>query len=228
MLKTTLRRRRALALLGLLLATIALYGLPLCRGRVLAGRDVFRMSIPDCDFLMRCWRAGQLPLWTPFQRLGQPFAATLQSQAFYPIRWIALALSRGDPVQAPSLEHVLHIVLATVGAFLGCRRLGASFPSAATGAALFALGPCLTHLAIVPNMLSAAAWSGFILAAGAQVARAPGPTPAAKLAVSSAMSLLAGSPETWLWQAAVLVVPLALSRRRARATAWLAASVGGS
>lgn len=202
-----------------LIAAVALVYHPIWTGGVLAGRDVFRLFIPDASFLKDCLRAGDWPLWNPYARLGQPFAATLQSQAFYPPRLLAVLVA--EPVWALTLEHLLHVVIAAVGTFRLARGVGASRAAAALGASAFALGPFYAQLGIQANVVSAAAWSGWILLGARAVAREASFTSAARLALPVGLSFLAGSPETLLWQA-LLAAFVAVPASRARGAAFLA------
>src|SRR5215217_9574167 len=96
-------RKAGLAVVGLV-AMLAFAYSPVLRGELLAGRDVFRIFFPDSAFLLESLRAGELPLWTPYLRLGQPFAATLYSQVFYPPRWVAVLVS--GPIVSMTVMHV--------------------------------------------------------------------------------------------------------------------------
>jgi hypothetical protein len=189
---------------------------PVLRGEALAGRDVFRMAIPDCAFILESLRRWELPLWLPHSRLGQPFLATLQSQAVYPPRVLAALLF--GPVWAPTAQQVWNTALACAGAWVAARALGSSRLAAAACGAAFGLSHLMVLLAAEPNMASAAAWSGWIVAA----ARAPGGRwrAAALTSLAVGASLLCGSPETTLWQGAVAV---ACARGRGR---WLASGLG--
>ncbi|AEI68594.1 YfhO family protein [Corallococcus macrosporus] len=191
------RLRTALSVLGLL-ALLTLTYRSVLSGHLLAGRDVFRIFFPDSAFLLESLRAGEVPLWNPYLRLGQPFAATLYSQAFYPPRWLAL-LAAG-PVASMTVLHLAHTVLAATGVFLLTRRLNASWPAALVAGATFGLSPLMVGLGIQQNVVDAAAWSGLLLCAAYDVRHQPGRRPWLRLALCGAMSLLAGSPETTLWQ----------------------------
>ncbi|WP_163861928.1 YfhO family protein [Myxococcus eversor] len=206
-------RKAGLAVVGLV-AMLAFAYSPVLRGELLAGRDVFRIFFPDSAFLLESLRAGELPLWTPYLRLGQPFAATLYSQVFYPPRWVAVLIS--GPIASMTVMHVAHAALAAVGVFLLVRKLRASWPASLVAGAMFGLSPMMTDLGIQQNVVDAAAWSGFILLAAHDLAHRPGPGPLSRLAIFSALSLFAGSPETTLWQGivAVLVAMLGDSTRR--------------
>ncbi|HVE81645.1 MAG TPA: YfhO family protein [Myxococcales bacterium] len=209
------RTERAAAVLALALLSVWIYR-PVLRGEALAGRDVFRMAIPDGAFILESLRRLELPLWLPYSRLGQPFLATLQSQALYPPRVLAAFLF--GQVWAPAAEQVLHGALACAGAWVAARSLGCRRLAAASGGAAFGLSHLMVMLASEPNMAGAAAWSGWIVAA----ARAPGGRwrAAALTGLAVGASLLCGSPETTLWQG---VMALACARGRGR---WLSSGVG--
>jgi hypothetical protein len=220
--------RKALAFCGLL-AVLALVYRSVFNGHVLAGRDVFRIFFPDSAFLLESLRAGELPLWNPYVRLGQPFAATLYSQVFYPPRWVAVLLA--GPIAAMTVLQVFHVALAAVGVFLLGRQLRLSWGASLVAGAMFGVSPMMTELGIQQNVVAAAAWSGFILAAAPAAAIQPGPAPVARLAAFTALSLLAGSPETTLWQGLVsllilwgVVRPRAAASSVARTSRWSSAA----
>lgn len=203
-------RRRLVPWLGLL-AGMALVYRSVLQGRVMAGRDAFRIFIPDSAFLLEALRAGELPLWNPYLRLGQPFAATLYSQVFYPPRLLTVLLA--GPELGLTLQHLLHVALAAAGTFLLLRHLRASRLAAMLGAAAFALSAPFSVLSAQQNVASAAAWTGFLLLASRRAALQPSPRRAAQVALVAGLAFLAGSPETWLWQAP-LALAVALAARR--------------
>jgi hypothetical protein len=225
--------RTALTVFGLL-ALLALIYRSVFSGHLLAGRDVFRIFFPDSAFLLESLRAGELPLWNPYVRLGQPFAATLYSQVFYPPRWGAVVLA--GPIAAMTVMQVFHVAVAAVGAFLLARQLRLSWTASIVSAAMFGVSPMMTDLGIQQNVVDAAAWSGFIVACARAAALRPGPASIARLAAFTALSLLAGSPETTLWQGIVSLLAVwstqpraANTKREARAARWTGAArvVGG-
>ncbi len=195
-------------------------------GRVLAGRDVFRLFIPHAHFLAECLSRGELPLWIPHERLGQPFAAIPYSMAFYAPNVLAV-LTVGAIASVTALQ-LFHVAVAAAGTFVACRRLGASFGASAFGAGAFALSHQFTLLAWAPNVAGALAWTGFQLALVRTLSRAPSARTVALLALTLAASLSCGSPETTLWQGAVLLgCLLAWSRtRRRQAFTFFAAANG--
>ncbi|QSQ14276.1 YfhO family protein [Myxococcus landrumensis] len=209
-----------LSVAGLLALLVFAYS-PVLGGSLLAGRDVFRVFFPDSAFLLESLRAGEMPLWNPYLRLGQPFAATLYSQVYYPPRWVAVLLA--GPIASMTVMHIAHAALAAVGVFLLARRLRASWPAALVAGAMFGLSPMMTDLGIQQNVVDAAAWSGFIVLAALDLAARFGRGPLVLLAVTSALSLFAGSPETTLWQGIVAVL-VALFGRTSSALAHGAAT----
>ena len=221
----SLRRvAQAPKLAAALLGALAFVYRPLLEGRVLAGRDVFRIFIPDGHLLRAAWAAGELPLWNPYVRLGQPLAATLQSQAFYPPRLLALLMA--SPVSAVTVEHLLHVLLAAWGMFLFCRRLGTSRLAAGLGAVAWGLGPFFTQLAFLPNITAATTWTGFMGAQAVALSRRPSLGAVAGLATFGALALLTGSPEMQLWQGALLAVLVLRGTQRVRGLGALALAGG--
>lgn len=205
-------------LLFLGLAAIAFW--PFLAGQALAGRDVFRMAIPDTAFLLECLRRGEAPLWLPYSRMGQPFLATLQSQALYPPRLLAAVLA--GPVWGPSVQQLFHAALGFSGTFVAARRLGRRRASALLAAAVFAFAHGMVLLSSEPNMAGAAAWSGWLVAAA--LGRGPALRRTAAIALVAGTSLLAGSPETLLWQGALAV--LCARRQRVAAAGGVAWGLG--
>lgn len=209
-------RRRLILWLGLA-AGMALVYRPVLQGRVLAGRDAFRIFIPDSAFLLESLRAGELPLWNPYPRLGQPFAATLYSQVFYPPRLLTVLLA--GPALGLTLQHLLHVGFAAAGTFLLLRHLRASRAAAVLGSAAFALSAPFSVLSAQQNVASAAAWTGFLLLASRRAALQPSRGRIAQVALVAGLSFLAGSPETWLWQAPLALAVALAARKEARTVA---------
>src|SRR3954471_8220150 len=107
-----------------LLGALLLFYSPVLFGKVLSDRDLFRMFIPDASLLKESLRAGVWPLWDPYERLGQPFAATLQSQVYYPPHVLLVMLF--SPARALTFQVMLHIGILAAGIYALCRRLSRS------------------------------------------------------------------------------------------------------
>jgi len=192
-------------------------------GQVLAGRDIFRLFLPQGGFLKDCLQRGELPLWNPNVWLGQPFAATLQSEAFYPVRLVLLAIA--DHVWVPTLQHLVHVLIAVSGVWFLCRRLRVTRGSSLAAGIAFGLGPVFTQLSGTPNLVAGLAWSGWLLAAIRVHCDGPDRKTTATIAVVAALSFLAGSPEMMLWQSA-LSIGAAFAWSRGLKRSWIFAIAG--
>ncbi len=197
----TRKRRDLLVGAAVILSGVAVVYRGVFSGKVLAGRDIFRLFLPQGFFLKDCLQRGEIPLWNPNVWLGQPFAATLQSEAFYPIRVLLLAVA--DYVWVPTLQHLVHAIIAITGTWFLCRRLGASRASSLAAGVAFGLGPLFTQLSSTPNLVAGLAWSGWLLGAIHVHAAAPDRRTTSQITIVAALAFLAGSPEQLLWQSAL-------------------------
>lgn len=78
--------------------------------------DMIDQFYPWRFFIGECLQNGILPLWNPYQCLGYPIHADLQSGAWYPFVWI-IGLLSGYDLYSIQFEFVLHIFLAGVGMY---------------------------------------------------------------------------------------------------------------
>lgn len=91
------------------------------------------------------WRAygfgeiaeGRFPLWNPYEFLGMPFVASLQSSMFYPTNWLCAFLPLGLAI---NLGIIINLFLSGLFAYLWCRRIGLRWPGAAVAAAAYVFG----------------------------------------------------------------------------------------
>jgi hypothetical protein len=79
---------------------------------------------------------GQWPLWNPYQGIGQPLAANMQSAAFDPL---FLAIDLHPTTRTWDLTYLFVFVLGFVTTYLFCRRLGIGVLGAVAGAGAFTL-----------------------------------------------------------------------------------------
>ncbi len=193
-------------------------------GQVMAGRDLFRLSIPQSVVMRERLLAGELPLWLNGARLGQPFLALLDTQVLYPPR-LLLVLAFGA-VWGVNLMMPLHAAIASAGAYRAARSLGATRPAAWVALA-FGVTPFFARLEQMLAAICSLSWSGWVLAAAVALARRPSGRRAALLAVVFALAALSGAPETLLWQGAVALAGVLCVRwRRARRPAlWVAGAL---
>jgi hypothetical protein len=90
---------------------------------ILIQRDAFRLQVPLRAYLIERVRAGEFPLWYPYDALGRPFIDTGVSAVFHP--WTLLFLAF-DPYTAYKVAAFASCALGAAGAFLLARRLGAT------------------------------------------------------------------------------------------------------
>ncbi|HEV7919722.1 MAG TPA: hypothetical protein VGR02_02910 [Thermoanaerobaculia bacterium] len=149
--------RVAIALVALV--ACALFALPLARGEVFTFRDHTDYFQPLRFFTAQQLRAGQLPLWNPYNASGEPWLANPQTGVFYPPSWVFLAL----PFAAAYMLYLLlHLLILGVTSFRLFAR-DASPGAAAFGAiALMLCGPTLSMLD-VSNNLASFAWIPLVI-----------------------------------------------------------------
>jgi hypothetical protein len=105
-------RNHAIAVVVLLVATLAMFGDVLLAGdtRLLShdGDDLSHIFLYWQDFTFTEMRQGHLPLWNPHVYSGVPFLAGFQPALLYPPSWIGFLLS---PVRAINIGIALHVFL---------------------------------------------------------------------------------------------------------------------
>ncbi len=201
--------RRAWPFAGaLLLAIVSFHWL--LRGQVQAARDLYAQFFPETHVLVERWRALEVPLWLPNERLGQPFLALLYTQVFYLPR-VLTGLLFGHVV-GPNVMHVFHCAWAFSGAYLALRRTGRSRAAAFIGSAGWGFSPFFVELSQNLAFASTAAWAGWTFWAVDGVVRAPSLRRVAGLGLVQAATFHAGAPEMWLWQAMLVGLAAAFSR----------------
>lgn len=184
-------------LLGLVVLGVAFR--ELAAGQVQAARDLSAHVFPETWFLVKSWAHGEVPLWLPHARLGQPFSALLYTQVFYAPRVVTGWLF--GHVMGPNVLHALHVAWSFSGLFVATRRFGLSRSAAFIAAAPFSLSPFFVEFAQNFSFASTAAWAGWVLWAAEGLRRAPSVVTTAWLAAILGAAFHAGSPEMWLWEA---------------------------
>src|SRR5215469_9232630 len=104
-------------------------------GEVVYCRDAGRMHFPIKMFLGERLRAGELPLWYPYDGLGVPFIANAVTAVFHPFTVLSLVLS---PAKVMTVSLLSCIVIALAGAYWLARRLGAGTAGASCAGIAFA------------------------------------------------------------------------------------------
>ena len=205
-----LARRDALWLLGLFLFFLlffapALLGPPEnCLGR--PDGDARSQFYPWRDYAFNEIRAGRFPLWNPYEFLGMPFLASLQSGLFYPTSWFCAFLPTGLGV---NIGLMVGLYLSALFTYLWCRRLGLSPPAAATAGATYAFGaPQLLRIFEGHwSFLASMTWIPALFLCAESLLRSRRlPLVAACGGVAVAMQLFGGNPQYALYGGVALVL----------------------
>lgn len=180
---------------------------PVVAGQLVGSGDALRLYIPDAYVLLQHLHDLALPHWNGAVGLGQPLGASLQAQAYYPVRWVSLLTH--DAVSSVTLLHVLHVWIAAVGAFFAARRSRLSSASVTVVAIAYAASPLFTHLVARPNLAAAAAWTPWIFYAAQRLGAERSRRTVALLALFFALSGLSAAPEITAGQAFCAAIILA-------------------
>src|SRR6266566_2753463 len=150
-------RGGALAVAALVLGTLAVWYarflVPATHVGLVAG-DLFYYWLPSYSFEAARLREGALPLWNPYQAAGVPFLATLEAGDLYPARLLLLVM---DVPAAMKWSAIAHVLLAAVGTYLLCRRLGSTRAGAVAGGLVFG-GTFGFQNVYLPPFLEGGAW----------------------------------------------------------------------
>ena len=161
---------------------------------------------PWRDYAFDMLRAGQLPLWNPYNGAGAPLIANYQSALFYPLNWLGLILPLG---LALSLTAVLHLVHRGLGHVVLHRAAGVPTLGRGVSALAFGLtGYLVARLGTYP-MIAAAAWMPWLLWAALGILQQRRLRDAGLLALLIGLQLLAGHAQT-AWYSLLLLGLFAL------------------
>jgi hypothetical protein len=156
--------------------------------------------LPLAAFTAACLRNGQFPLWDPYTYCGVPFFANIQAQVFYPPTWITIPVAnlfdRDKLYYFLELHLLSHILLGGYFTFLLLRELEVSREAALFGATIFQLGPYFTSQTQHLGAIDGAAWIPLACLSVVRLGRILSLRWTGVLAISLALSILAGFPST--------------------------------
>ncbi len=175
--------------------------------------DLTEQHYPFAAYAHRRLQGGQLPLWDPYTLGGHPFAADIQAQAFYPVRWLTalLALGHSLDIRGYVAETIAHLIVTAWGAYGFFRRISGDRAAAAFGAFAWSLSGYLTGYPLQdPPIIASATWLPWLLwALAGLLSGAPHPGRWRMLAIFAwAMAFLGGHTQTTLY---VYTIALAFS-----------------
>lgn len=181
--------------------------------RVLFASGADRVLFPTGDFYnhyynfatyqVERWQAGEWPLWNPYNGAGDPFAANIQLNTFYPIRWFTALIwgSDGWQVADHMREGALHILITSLLMFGFVRHKTRRAAPALIAGLLWGYGGYLMSYPLQQTaVLAAASWLSLIMW-GTWLLFQPRRMLLGLFAGSAgiALSLLGGHPQTTLY-----------------------------
>jgi hypothetical protein len=180
---------------------------------------------PWREFMADSLRAGQLPLWNPYNGAGAPLIANYQSALFYPLHWPQLIVP--SPLLM-SVTAVLHLLIAAWGMYAFTGRLGLPTLGRGVSALAFGLsGYLVARLGTFP-VVAAASWMPWVLWAALGVLTQTRRRDVALLAFVAALQLLSGHAQTtWYSMLLVGLFSLFYGLRHRRAWQPLVLVIGG-
>ena len=99
--------------------------------------DQIHVFYPQYVYSCERLRAGAVPLWTPHLACGQPFAASWQTAAFYPLNWLGVWLG---PLAGWTAGAMSRLFLSGLVMYVLASALGLSAPGAFTAGLIYMLG----------------------------------------------------------------------------------------
>jgi Bacterial membrane protein YfhO len=172
------------------------------------------------------WRAygfnevseGRFPLWNPYEFMGMPFVASLQSGMFYPTNWLCAVMPLGLAI---TLGIVLNLFMSGAFTYLWCRRIGISWVGALIAATAYTFG-APQFLRVFEghwSFLCGMPWIPLILLCTEALVTSRRLWPIAVGAVAVAMQLFAGNPQFSLYGGTITVLYLLIRFTQERPTA---------
>ncbi|MBW4437945.1 MAG: oligosaccharide flippase family protein [Pleurocapsa minor GSE-CHR-MK-17-07R] len=122
--------------------------------------DLVLQNVQWKSFILENLRAGEIPLWNPYQFAGVPFLAAGQQSTLYPFSLLYYAL----PLEtAYGWFTVVQLWIAGAGLFALARGLGASRTGATIAGITYQLAAFFVTSAVFPMMIAGAAWLPVVL-----------------------------------------------------------------
>ena len=227
--------RGHVGLVVLLAAPVLVFGIPLLFGQVFLDGDNLIQNYPLRVLVGQDLIHGHLPMLNPYIFSGAPLLGGFNAGGAYPLTWLFAILP--DDL-AWTLNLIAAYEVAVVGMYLFLRRQTVSAAAASFGAAAFAFGGFLGGQIVHIDMISGTAWLPWMLlgvhglteSGEAPTSMAPrGDAPprwwwALLLAAATALTILAGAPESVLDAVVVVLIYLIWRYGRYRRSGWWDAS----
>jgi hypothetical protein len=227
--------RGHIGLVILLAAPVLVFGIPLLFGQTFLDGDNLIQNYPLRVLVGQDLIHGHLPLLNPYIYSGAPLLGGFNAGGAYPLTWL-FAILPAD--LAWTLNLIAAYEVAVIGMYLFLRRETVSATAATFGAAAFAFGGFLAGQIVHIDLISGTAWLPWMLLAVhglTESGTAPPSTGhrrdapprwwwALLLAAATALTILAGAPESVLDAAVVVVIYLIWRYWRYWRSGWWDAS----
>ncbi len=182
--------------------------------RRLGLRDVEFFFEPMFRYLQTEWAAGRVPLWDPYSDGGVPLVGQGTPSVFYPGKLLfALPVSFDLAFKSYVLVHLL---IAGLGTWRTARVWSCSRTAAGLASLSYAFGGSVLAMYTTVVFLVSAAWLSFALLCVDDVLRNRSPKGAVGLALSMALMVLGGDPQTAYYVGLIAGIGLLTSFRRER------------
>src|SRR5882724_9572981 len=168
-------------------------------------RDFANFGYPLAWHVQQSYRAGEIPLWNPYNFAGLPFLAQWNTLALYPPSLIYILLPLPWSLNCFNL---LHLYLGGLSMFCLARRWLRDGRAASVAGVAYAFSGLLVSSLMWPNNMAALGWLPFVLLTGERAACEGGKCCVAA-ALVMALQFLSGAPEiiglTWAGLLAVIL-----------------------
>src|SRR5437016_10240062 len=168
-------------------------------------RDFANFGYPLTYHVQQSYRAGEIPLWNPYNVAGLPFLAQWNTLALYPLSLIYVLLPLPWSL---NFFNLLHLYLGGLGMFCLARRWMTDGAAASVTGVAYAFGGLVVSALMWPNNIAAFGWLPFVLLFGERAAHQGGRS-LVRAAPVLALQFLSGAPEitvlTWAGLVAVVV-----------------------
>ncbi|MCL2119807.1 MAG: YfhO family protein [Planctomycetaceae bacterium] len=174
-------------------------------GEHIAFRDGAHFYPPLFEYVQSEWQAGRVPLWNPYENLGQPLLANPVSSVFYPGKLVYfLPIS---PYHAYHLYVIGHVLLAAWSCYRLARHFGGSRPAATIATLSYVFGGSVLFQYSNVVFLVGAAWLPEAIRQADIMLTTRRVSAMVALGIVFAMFILGGDPQM-AWHALILILLL--------------------
>ncbi len=179
-------------------------------------RDFSNFGYPLASYVQQSYRAGEIPLWNPYNFAGIPFLAQWNTMALYPLSILYVIFPLPWSL---NFFVLLHLWGAGLAMYFFSRQLFQNTDAAFVAGTAYTFSGLLLSTLMWPNNIAALAWLPLVLWLVPPVVLTPGKSvwPAAMVV---ALQVLTGAPELILMTCGLLVLVILAQRRGASPPPW--------